>query len=261
MEAATGEQRELAASSCRRPRRPRRRRVAGARHRRLVSPLAAQVPPRSRGLRAREARLRPRRENRRRAGTAVSRRRLLQSLASRRWSRSVELARQQWADVYESLVRGRGNRSAVARADGDRDRRAAAPRRLAVHAQELAAAYEGSDRWTLTVISERCYRPGWVQTASSAADAAFHLVRARSARLPAVTVATPASAATAPAAPAAESAARRCDARRRLRARCRVRPVDRDRSGTGGRDDADADDRARGGHAETVTVTTTVTTP
>jgi hypothetical protein len=46
---------------------------------------------------------------------------------------------------------------------------------------QLAAAYESSERWTLTAISERCYRPGWVQTASTAADAAFHLY-ARGAR-------------------------------------------------------------------------------
>jgi hypothetical protein len=46
---------------------------------------------------------------------------------------------------------------------------------------ELAAAYDDSERWTLTAISERCYRPGWVRTASSAVDAAFHLY-ARGAR-------------------------------------------------------------------------------
>ena len=62
--------------------RPRRGRIAGARHRRLRQSAAAQVPPRARRLCAREARVRPRRADRRRGGTAVSRRRLLQPLAS-----------------------------------------------------------------------------------------------------------------------------------------------------------------------------------
>jgi hypothetical protein len=47
--------------------------------------------------------------------------------------------------------------------------------------RELASVYDDSDRWTVRVISEHCPRPGWVRTAASAADAAFHLY-ARGAR-------------------------------------------------------------------------------
>ena len=46
---------------------------------------------------------------------------------------------------------------------------------------ELADAYDRSERWTMTVIEERCGGPGWMRTAASAADTAFHLY-ARGAR-------------------------------------------------------------------------------
>jgi hypothetical protein len=94
---------------------------------------------------------------------------------------NVDVARQQWADAYRDLGRDRGFDAAVREqvetVVAELRRRVGGTFTLG----ELAAAYESSERWTLTVISERCYRPGWVQTASTAADAAFHLY-ARGAR-------------------------------------------------------------------------------
>ena len=93
----------------------------------------------------------------------------------------VEIVRQQWDNAYRGLIRGRGMDAAVREqvetVTAELRRRVGGTFTLG----ELAAAYEGSERWTLTAISERCYRPGWVQTASAAADAAFHLY-ARGAR-------------------------------------------------------------------------------
>jgi hypothetical protein len=91
-------------------------------------------------------------------------------------SRSVDLARQQWAESYESLVRSPAGidprvREQMETVTAELRRRVGSVFTLT----ELAAAYDDSDRWTLTAISERNHRPGWVQTASSAADAAFHL--------------------------------------------------------------------------------------
>ncbi len=94
---------------------------------------------------------------------------------------NVEVARQQWADAYRDLGRDRGIDAAVREqvetVIAELRRRVGGTFTLG----ELAAAYESSERWTLTAISERCYRPGWIRTASSAADAAFHLY-ARGAR-------------------------------------------------------------------------------
>jgi hypothetical protein len=97
-------------------------------------------------------------------------------------SRSVELARQQWADSYTSLVREPPGIDARVREQievvtAELRRRVGGSFTLT----ELAAAYDGAERWTLAAIERRCYRPGWVRTASSAADAAFHLY-ARGAR-------------------------------------------------------------------------------
>jgi hypothetical protein len=39
---------------------------------------------------------------------------------------------------------------------------------------ELAAAYDGSERWLRDAIEERAPSPGWVVTVSIAGDAAFH---------------------------------------------------------------------------------------
>jgi hypothetical protein len=97
-------------------------------------------------------------------------------------NRNVELARQQWASSYRSLAAASAGIDAhvheqIDTVTAELHRRIGASFTLT----ELAAAYDASERWTLTVISERCYRPGWVATASSAADAAFHLY-ARGAR-------------------------------------------------------------------------------
>jgi hypothetical protein len=94
----------------------------------------------------------------------------------------VEIARQQWAASYETLLRAPSGIDPLVR---EQMETVAAELRRRVGGSftltELAAAYEDSERWTLTAISERSHRPGWVRTASSAADAAFH-VYARGAR-------------------------------------------------------------------------------
>ena len=97
-------------------------------------------------------------------------------------SRSVELARQQWADSYRSLVDD--SRGIDARVSEQVEVVTAELRRRvggSFTLTELAAVYDGSERWTLPAIEEQCFSPGWVQTASSAADVAFHLY-ARGAR-------------------------------------------------------------------------------
>lgn len=97
-------------------------------------------------------------------------------------SRNVEVARDQWAESYRALVGDPSRIDARVREQmevvtAELRRRVGGSFTLA----ELAAAYDGSERWTLAAIEDRCYRPGWVRTASSAADAAFHLY-ARGAR-------------------------------------------------------------------------------
>jgi len=97
-------------------------------------------------------------------------------------SRSIELARQQWAKSYESIAQTPSGidprvREQMETVTAELRRRVGGSFTL----NELAATYEDSERWTLPAISERCYRPGWIRTASSATDAAFHLY-ARGAR-------------------------------------------------------------------------------
>ena len=92
----------------------------------------------------------------------------------------VDLVRQQWADSYRGLVRDGldgGVREQVETVTAELRRRVGSTFTLA----ELADAYPGSERWALSAISERHERPGWIRTASSATDAAFHLY-ARGAR-------------------------------------------------------------------------------
>jgi hypothetical protein len=94
----------------------------------------------------------------------------------------VELARQQWAESYERLLKAPSGvdphvSKQMETVTAELRRRVGGSFTLT----ELAATYEDSERWTLTAISERCYRPGWIRTASSATDAAFHLY-ARGAR-------------------------------------------------------------------------------
>jgi len=93
----------------------------------------------------------------------------------------VDVVRLQWEDAYRSLARdpglGAGVREQVETVTAELRRRIGASFTLG----ELAAEYDRSERWTLTAISERSARPGWIRTAASAADAAFHLY-ARGAR-------------------------------------------------------------------------------
>ena len=90
-------------------------------------------------------------------------------------SRSVELARQQWEKSYEGVQTPSGIdrrvREQMETVTAELRRRVGGSFTLT----ELAATYEDSERWTLSAISEHCYRPGWIRTASSATDAAFHL--------------------------------------------------------------------------------------
>ena len=110
-------------------------------------------------------------------------------------SRSVDLARQQWAKSYESIVQPPSGidprvREQMETVTAELRRRVGGSFTLT----ELAATYEDSERWALTAISERCERnpmgdrinpvphaASWIRTASSATDAAFHLY-ARGAR-------------------------------------------------------------------------------
>ena len=93
----------------------------------------------------------------------------------------VELVRQHWEDSYRKLVRepgiDAGVREQVETVTSELRRRIGSSFTLG----ELADVYDASDRWALTAIAEQCARPGWVRTAASAADAAFHLY-ARGAR-------------------------------------------------------------------------------
>jgi hypothetical protein len=95
---------------------------------------------------------------------------------------NLEVVRQQWAESYESVVQAHAGidprvREQMETVTAELRRRIGASFTLT----ELATAYDDSERWTLTAISERSHRPGWVRTASRAADAAFHLY-ARGAR-------------------------------------------------------------------------------
>ncbi|HEU0303971.1 MAG TPA: hypothetical protein VFR32_05260 [Gaiellaceae bacterium] len=94
----------------------------------------------------------------------------------------VDVARQQWAHSYRVLGGGPSGldgplREQVAVVTAELRRRIGDSFTL----NELAAAYDGSERWVMAALSERCARPGWVRTAATAADAAFHLY-ARGAR-------------------------------------------------------------------------------
>ena len=94
----------------------------------------------------------------------------------------VELVRQQWEDSYRSLAGEPSGidprvREQMVTVTSELRRRIGDSFTLT----ELAAAYDGCERWVMTALSERCERSGWERTATSAADAAFH-VFARGAR-------------------------------------------------------------------------------
>ena len=148
--AAARIRRELAGGSTR----SRRRRVARLRDRRLSQPVAAQVPPRPRRVRARAAGLPRRRARPRRDPRAVSHRPLLLgSRGRRRMSSAVDSARRDWED---------GNRRFELASRDAAAGRAAEPRSSTSISAELrrrvggtftvamlADVYEGSDAWAL----------------------------------------------------------------------------------------------------------------
>jgi hypothetical protein len=98
---------------------------------------------------------------------------------------SVELARQHWAEGYrrflharepEPLIHARLLRQVEVVTEELR-RRIGKSFTLA----ELAAAYARADRWAYDAVEERAGGAGWMSSAATAADAAFHLY-ARGAR-------------------------------------------------------------------------------
>jgi hypothetical protein len=98
---------------------------------------------------------------------------------------SVELARQHWAEGYRRLVRAKDpeprlHARLLEQVDVVTDelrRRLGKSFTLA----ELAAAYTRADRWAYDAVGERADGAGWMSSATTAADAAFHLY-ARGAR-------------------------------------------------------------------------------
>jgi hypothetical protein len=98
---------------------------------------------------------------------------------------SVELARQHWEDGYRRLVRTKEPEpTRYARLlDQVEIVTAELRRRLgkSFTLTELAAAYARADRWALEAVAERSSGGDWMSSASTAADAAFHLY-ARGAR-------------------------------------------------------------------------------
>jgi hypothetical protein len=98
---------------------------------------------------------------------------------------SVELARQHWAEGYRRLVRAREPQprlhgrllEQVEVVSAELRRRIGKSFTLA----ELAAAYAHADRWAYDSVGERATSADSMSTATTAADAAFHLY-ARGAR-------------------------------------------------------------------------------
>ena len=98
---------------------------------------------------------------------------------------SVELARQHWAEGHRQLVRTKEREPGLyARLLEQIDvvttelrGRVGKTFTLA----ELAAAYSGADAWAYAAVEEHAESPEWLSSASTAADAAFH-VYSRSAR-------------------------------------------------------------------------------
>ncbi len=91
---------------------------------------------------------------------------------------AVELARQQWEEGFRRLQSAAGDRPRYGRlwqqvevVIEELRRRVGATYTLA----ELADQYQGADTWTAQVIGERSHGVGWIGSASTAADAAFHL--------------------------------------------------------------------------------------
>jgi hypothetical protein len=96
---------------------------------------------------------------------------------------SVELARQHWAEGHRRLVRTTEPRLHARMLEQvevvTRELRARVGKTFTL--AELADAYSGSDGWAQAAVEEQAEEPAWTATASTAADAAFHLY-ARGAR-------------------------------------------------------------------------------
>ena len=99
--------------------------------------------------------------------------------------RSVELARQHWAEGHRRLLRTREHEPELYSRLLEQVEIVTTELRARVGQtftlSELAAAYDRSDGWAHAVVEERAETPNWASTASTAADAAFH-VYARGAR-------------------------------------------------------------------------------
>lgn len=96
---------------------------------------------------------------------------------------SVELARQHWAEGHRRLVRTTEPALHARLLEQvnvvTRELRARVGETFTL--AELADAYGGADRWAYAAVEEHAESPDWVSSASTAADAAFHLY-ARGAR-------------------------------------------------------------------------------
>jgi hypothetical protein len=97
---------------------------------------------------------------------------------------AVDLARQQWQEAYRVVEESAGEPADYERlleqvgvVTEELRRRIGRVFTLA----ELVDLYAGSEHWSRDAIAERAPGPGWVRSASTASDAAFHLY-ARGAR-------------------------------------------------------------------------------
>jgi hypothetical protein len=98
---------------------------------------------------------------------------------------SVELARQHWAEGYRRLARTKEKEPRLHARILEQVDIVTAELRARVGKTftlaELAAAYGGADVWARAAVEDHAESPDWLSSASTAADAAFHLY-ARGAR-------------------------------------------------------------------------------
>jgi hypothetical protein len=92
---------------------------------------------------------------------------------------SVELARQQWAEGHRRLVRAKDTEPPLYARLLDQVDVVTAELRGRVGKTftlaELADAYGGADVWARAAVEDNADEPGELASASTAADAAFHL--------------------------------------------------------------------------------------
>lgn len=95
----------------------------------------------------------------------------------------MELARQHWAEGHRRLVKTKESalheRLLQQVEVVTEELRARVGRSFTL--AELARAYDDADRWAYAAVEEHAESPAWLSSASTAADAAFHLY-ARGAR-------------------------------------------------------------------------------